>query len=110
MFDFKKHGEHGKIWVYNNSAVVASSFAASAIKGVPFDKLVQNSYDSMGFEDPSYFISNSFGELAADGGQAISLRDFAKLGRTMMKLRIQTMLIQFETTLQTLMTLQMLLF
>lgn len=87
MFDFNKHGEHGKTWVYNNSAVVASSFAASAIEGVPVDKLVQNSYDSMGFEDSSYFVSNRLDELSAEGGQAISLRDLAKLGRAMIEIK-----------------------
>ena len=81
MFDFPKYGEHGQTWVYNNGAVIASSFAAAAIAGRPFSDLVQDSYNSLGFEDRSWFVSNAFNELSAEGGQALSIRDHAKLGR-----------------------------
>lgn len=85
MFDFPKYGEHGQTWVYNNGAVIAASFAASSIAGQPFSGLVQNSYNSLGFEDRSWYASNTFNELSAEGGQAISIRDHAKLGRFMLE-------------------------
>ena len=84
MFDFPKYGEHGKTWVYNNSSVIAASFAAAAIAERHFSELVQDSYDALGFEDRSWYTANQFNELSAEGGQAISIRDFAKLGRFML--------------------------
>lgn len=85
MFDFEPYGAHGETWVYNNSSVIASSFAAAAIAGRSFPELVQASYDRLGFEDPSWMVSNSFNELSAEGGQALSIRDHAKLGRYMLE-------------------------
>jgi CubicO group peptidase (beta-lactamase class C family) len=67
MFDFPKYGEHGKTWVYNNSSVIAASFAAASIAGRPFSDLVQASYDTLGFEDRSWYTANQFNELSAEG-------------------------------------------
>ncbi|MBT8421049.1 MAG: serine hydrolase [Gammaproteobacteria bacterium] len=85
MFDFPKYGDHGKTWVYNNSSVIAASLAAAAIDERPFSELVQDSYNTLGFEDRSWYVSNAFNELSAEGGQAMSIRDHAKLGRFMLK-------------------------
>lgn len=85
MFDFPKYGEHGKTWVYNNSSVLAASFAAASIAQRHFSDLVQDSYNTLGFEDRSWYTANQFHELSAEGGQAMSIRDFAKLGRLMLK-------------------------
>lgn len=84
MFDFPKYGEHGKTWVYNNASVMAASFAAASIADRHFSDLVQASYDTLGFEDRSWYTANQFNELSAEGGQAMSIRDFAKLGRFML--------------------------
>ena len=85
MFDFPKYGQHGQTWVYNNAAVIASSFAAAAIAERSFSDLVQDSYNRLGFEDRSWFVSNRLNELSAEGGQALSIRDHAKLGRFMLE-------------------------
>jgi len=85
MFDFPKYGEHGQTWVYSSGPVIASGFAAEAISGLPGGVLIQRSYDKLGFEDPSYFVSNAFGELSYEGGQALTIRDHAKLGRFMLE-------------------------
>jgi CubicO group peptidase (beta-lactamase class C family) len=90
MFDFPKYGEHGKTWVYNNSSVIAASFAAASIAGRPFSDLVQASYDTLGFEDRSWYTANQFNELSAEGGQAVSIRDHAKLGRFMLETKGST--------------------
>ncbi len=84
MFDFKKYGDHGKTWVYSSSSVIASSFAAATIAGRPFSDLVQASYNRLGFEDRSWCVSNAYNELSAEGGQAMSTRDHAKIGRFML--------------------------
>jgi CubicO group peptidase (beta-lactamase class C family) len=84
MFDFPKYGEHGKTWVYSNSAVLAASFAAASIAEQPFSDLVQDSYNTLGFEDRSWYTVNELKELSAEGGQAMSIRDYAKLGRFML--------------------------
>ena len=86
MFDFPKYGEHGQTWVYSSSSVIASSFAAAAIERRPFADLVQASYNTLGFEDRSWYASNSFNELSAEGGQALTIRDHAKLGRFMIEM------------------------
>jgi CubicO group peptidase (beta-lactamase class C family) len=85
MFSFDKYGEHGQTWVYNNASVIGASFAAAAIARRPFSELVQQSYDRLGFEDRSYYVANVFGELSAEGGQALTIRDHAKLGRYMIE-------------------------
>ena len=85
MFDFPKYGEHGRTWVYSSSSVVAASFAAAAIEGRRFSNLVQASYDTLGFEDRSWYASNAFNELGSEGGQATTIRDHAKLGRFMLE-------------------------
>lgn len=85
MFNYPQVGQHGKTWVYSSASVIAASFAAAAKAGKPYAELVQDSYNKLGFEDRSYFISNSFNELSAEGGQALSIRDFAKLGRFMLE-------------------------
>ena len=85
MFDFPKYGEHGKTWMYNNASVVAASFAGAAIANRTFSDLVQASYDALGFEDRSWYTANLFNELSAEGGQALSIRDHAKLGRFMLE-------------------------
>lgn len=69
MFDFPKYGEHGKTWVYNNSSVLAASFAAAAIAERHFSALVQDSYEALGFEDRSWYTANQFHELSAEGGK-----------------------------------------
>lgn len=85
MFDFPKYGEHGRTWVYSSSSVIAASFAAATIEDRPFSDLVQRSYDTLGFEDRSWYASNAFDELGAEGGQALTIRDHAKLGRFMIE-------------------------
>ncbi|EDL54355.1 amide hydrolase [Vibrio mediterranei AK1] len=85
MFDYPKYGEHGKTWVYSSSSVLASSFAAEAIAQKPYQELVQQSYNKLGFEDASWYGGNEFGELSSDGSQATSIRDHAKLGRYMLE-------------------------
>ena len=85
MFDFPKYGEHGKTWVYSSSSVIAAAYAVAAIDGRHLSDLVQTSYDTLGFEDRSWYVSNTFQELSAEGGQAITIRDHAKLGRHMIK-------------------------
>lgn len=85
MFDYPRQNEHGKIWIYNNASVIASSFAAANIAGRSFSDLVQASYDKLGFEDRSYYVANQFNELSAEGGQAFTIRDHAKLGRFMIE-------------------------
>ena len=86
MFDFPKVGEHGETWVYSSAPVVASALAAEAFAGRPFSELVQASYDKLGFEDRSWYVSNAFNELSAEGGQALTIRDHAKLGRFMIEM------------------------
>ena len=85
MFDFPKYGDHGRTWVCNSASVIAASFAAAAIDERHFSELVHNSYKKPGFEDRSWYVSNAFNELSAEGGQAISIRDHAKLGRFMLE-------------------------
>ncbi len=85
MFDYPKYGEHGETWVYSSASVVASSFAAAKIAGRPFSDLVQASYNKLGFEDRSYYAANQFNELGSEGGQALTIRDHAKLGRFMIE-------------------------
>jgi len=85
MFDYPKYGEHGETWVYSSASVVASSFAAAEIAGRPFSDLVQASYNKLGFEDRSYYAANQFNELGSEGGQALTIRDHAKLGRFMIE-------------------------
>jgi len=85
MFDFPKYGEHGKTWVYSSGSVIASAFAGAAIEGRHYSELVQESYNELGFEDRSWYVSNAFNELSAEGGQALSIRDHAKLGRFMLE-------------------------
>ncbi len=85
MFNYPKTGEHGKVWSYNNATIVAASFTAEAISKKHFSQLVQESYDKLGFEDKSFYVQNKLNELSAEGGQAITIRDFVKLGRYMLK-------------------------
>jgi CubicO group peptidase (beta-lactamase class C family) len=85
MFDYPKYGEHGKTWVYSSASVIASSFAAGAIAERPFSELVQFSYNMLGFEDPSWYAANQFNELGSEGGQYMTIRDHAKLGRFMIE-------------------------
>jgi CubicO group peptidase (beta-lactamase class C family) len=85
MFDFPKYGEHGKTWVYSSGSVIAAANAAAAIERRHLSELVQESYDKLGFEDRSWYVSNTFNELSAEGGQALTIRDHAKLGRFMME-------------------------
>lgn len=85
MFDYPEYGKHGKTWVYSNASVVASSFAAAEIAGRPFSDLVQTSYNKLGFEDRSYYAANQFNELSSEGGQALTIRDYAKLGLFMIE-------------------------
>lgn len=87
MFDFPKYAEHGETWIYDNAAVIAASFAGASIADRPFSALVQDSYNKLGFEDRSWYVSNAFNELSAEGGQALSIRDHAKLGRFMLETR-----------------------
>ncbi|MGR5150549.1 serine hydrolase domain-containing protein [Photobacterium swingsii] len=85
MADLKQTGEHGKTWVYNSFSVIASAFAAEAIVGKPYSKLVQASYNKLGFEDRSWYVANEMNEFSSEGGQALTIRDFAKLGRYMLE-------------------------
>ncbi|WP_018970409.1 serine hydrolase [Rubritalea marina] len=85
MFDYPKYGDHGKTWVYSSSSVLASAFVGEAIAQRPYKDLVQESYNTLGFEDASWFGGNEFGQLGADGSQATSIRDHAKLGRHMLE-------------------------
>ncbi|MGF1833606.1 serine hydrolase domain-containing protein [Photobacterium sanguinicancri] len=85
MADLKQTAEHGKTWIYNNFSVIASAFAAEAISGKPYPELVQTSYNKLGFEDRSWYVANKMDELSSEGGQALTIRDFAKLGRYMLE-------------------------
>jgi CubicO group peptidase (beta-lactamase class C family) len=85
MFDFPKYGEHGETWVYSSASVIAAALAAAAIVDRPFGDLVQASYEKLGFEDRSWYVCNRLGELSAEGGQALTIRDHAKLGRFMLE-------------------------
>jgi CubicO group peptidase (beta-lactamase class C family) len=85
MFDFPKAGDHGDSFIYSSASVVASALAGAAIEGRHFSYLVQDSYDKLGFEDRSWYVSNAFNELSAEGGQALTIRDHAKLGRFMLE-------------------------
>lgn len=85
MFDYPKYGDHGETWVYSSSSVIASSLAAEAIAQRPYQDLVQQSYNKLGFEDASWYGGNEFGQLSADGAQATTIRDHAKLGRFMLE-------------------------
>ena len=85
MFDYPKYGEHGKTWVYSSASVIAAAYAGAAIDGRHYSELVQESYNFLGFEDRSWYVSNAFNELSAEGGQAMTIRDFTKLGRFMLE-------------------------
>ena len=85
MFDFPKYGDHGKTWVYSNASPISVAFAAAVIDGRDFSQLVQDSYNKLGFEDRSWYVQNKFDEFSAEGGQALTIRDYAKLGRYMLE-------------------------
>jgi CubicO group peptidase (beta-lactamase class C family) len=85
MFDFPKAGEHGETWVYSSASIIGVALAAEAIEGRHYGEIVQGSYDRLGFEDRSWYVSNAFNQLSAEGGQCLTIRDHAKLGRHMIE-------------------------
>ncbi|ASI92097.1 serine hydrolase [Vibrio mediterranei] len=85
LYDTPVLGEHGKVWSYNSVSVILASKACAALAEKDFSELVQSSYDKLGFEDASWYVSNTFGELSAEGGQAMTMRDFVKLGLFMLE-------------------------
>ncbi|MBM7036050.1 serine hydrolase domain-containing protein [Vibrio ulleungensis] len=90
MFDFPKYDDHGKTWIYSSASVISASFAAEAIAGKHYSDLVQASYNRLGFEDASWYVTNQFNELSAEGGQALTIRDAAKIGRYMLETKDST--------------------
>jgi CubicO group peptidase (beta-lactamase class C family) len=85
MFDFPKYGNHGEVWVYSSASVIASAFAGESISGKNYREMIADSYNVLGFEDSSWYVINKLDEFSTEGGQAMTIRDHAKLGRFMME-------------------------